>query len=49
MDFAGESIINKTIKIIMRKKCTQFLFAVLDVHKRFLDVGVGRSRADRLV
>lgn len=48
MDFAGESIINKTIKNYHEKKCTVFV-AVLDVHKRFLDVGVGRSRADRLV
>lgn len=30
------------------KKVYSFV-AVLDVHKRFLDVGVGRSRADRLV
>lgn len=48
MDFAGESIINKTIKNYHEKKCIVFV-AVLDVHKRFLDVGVGRSRADRLV
>ena len=41
MDFAGESIINKTIKNYHEKKCTVFV-AVLDVHKRFLDVGVGR-------
>lgn len=31
------------------KKSVQFLLLFLDVHKRFLDVGVGRSRADRLV